>query len=409
MIAPKFQRPIARVLRMSQTPEVLPEPQPSESSPANVAAVEVMPAVPDTTLVFTGSGAEYFRIWAVNMTLTICSLGLYGAWAKVRRLQYFYQHTLLDGSAFDYTANPVSILFGRLLALGLLVVYYLAFEHSAHAGLAVTFVLAGVLPYLLWQSNRFKARNTRFRGLEFGFEGSLRDAYTVYVPVIVIAFGPSAAAGYLLGPKDDYWILLLTGLGFLVLPIFHALFRQYVQNNLRFGDARFVFTARRTDFVRVWAWGLGAMLVIGLFAGFFAFALAFVGSILLGKENVAPWVGIAFTLVMLWFSFLLLGSYFTARFQRLVWDKTLVGGVALHCDVPALTFMRIQCMNTLWVVLTLGLYRPFAAIRLAKFRLQCVNASDLLSLNSVTVGASQSRRGALGESAAELFDMDAGL
>jgi uncharacterized membrane protein YjgN (DUF898 family) len=370
----------------------------------------MVPAVPHTTLVFTGSGAEYFRIWAVNLTLTICSLGLYGAWAKVRRLQYFYQHTLLDGSAFDYTANPVSILFGRLLALGLLVVYYLAFEHSEHAGLAVTFVLAGVLPYLLWQSNRFKARNTRFRGLEFGFEGSLRDAYAVYVPVIVIAFGPSVAAGYLLGPKDDFWIMLLTGLGFLVLPIFHALFRQYVQNNLRFGDARFVFTAGRTDFVRVWAWGLWAVFVIALFAGFFAFAVAVIGFLLLGKDNVSPWgVGIAFTLAMLWFSFLLLGCYFTARFQRLVWDKTLVGDMALHCDVPAIRFMRIQCMNTLWVVLTLGMYRPFAAIRLAKFRLECVKASELSSLNTVALGASQSRRGALGESAAELFDMDVGL
>ncbi len=362
-----------------------------------------------TPLVFTGSGAEYFRIWAVNLTLTICTLGLYGAWAKVRRLRYFYQHTLLDGSAFDYTANPVSILLGRLLALGLLVVYYVAFEHSAHAGLAVTCVLAGVLPYLLWQSNRFKARNTRFRGLEFGFDGSLRDAYAVYVPVIVIAFGPAAAAGYLLGPKDDVWILLLTGLGFLVLPVFHALFRQYVQSNLRFGDARFVFTAQRTDFVQVWAWGLGATFAIVLFGGFFAFALAAIGAVILGKGSAAAWVGVAFTLALMWLIFLLLGSYFTARFQRLVWDKTRVGSVALHCDVSAITFMRIKCMNTLWVVLTLGLYRPFAAVRLARFRLQCVSASGLESLNTVAAGAGQSQRGALGESAAELFDMDVGL
>ena len=97
---------------------------------------------PRTLLVFTGSGAEYFRIWAFNLTLTISTLGLYGAWAKVRRLQYFYQHTLLDGSVLDYIANPVSILLGRLLASSL--------------------------------------------------------------PVIAIAFALSAAAGYLLGPKDDF-------------------------------------------------------------------------------------------------------------------------------------------------------------------------------------------------------------
>ena len=128
---------------MSQRPDLLTEFPPAE---VQLAAVGTAPEAPRTPLVFTGSGAEYFRIWAFNLTLTICTLGLYGAWAKVRRLQYFYQHTLLDGSAFDYTANPVSILLGRLLALSLLVVHYLAFEHSAHAGLAVTCVLAGGLP-----------------------------------------------------------------------------------------------------------------------------------------------------------------------------------------------------------------------------------------------------------------------
>jgi uncharacterized membrane protein YjgN (DUF898 family) len=360
-------------------------------------------------LIFTGSGAEYFRIWAINLTLTICTLGLYGAWAKVRRLQYFYQHTLLDGSAFDYTANPVSILFGRVLALGLLVVYYLAFEYSAHAGLAVTLSLAAVLPYLLWQSNRFKARNTRLRGLEFGFEGSLRDAYRVYMPVIVIAFGPSAAAAYLLGPKGDYWVLLLSALGMLMFPIFHAVFRRYVQSNLRFGNARFVFTAKSADFARVWGWSLGAMLLLVLLAGLLSFAIVAIGAVILGKGRTAPWMGVTLTLAMAWLIFALMGSYLTARFQRLVWDKTAVGDVALHCVVSARRFMRIQCMNTLWVILSLGLYRPFAAIRLTKFRLECVSASGLERLDTVAAGAGQSRRGALGESAAELFDMDVGL
>ncbi len=373
------------------------------------SALATEPEILGVPLVFTGTGAEYFRIWAVNLTLTICTLGLYGAWAKVRRLQYFYQHTLLDGSAFDYTANPVSILFGRVLALGLLVLYYLAFDYSAHVGLAVTVVLGVVLPCLLWQSNRFKARNTRFRGLEFGFDGGLRDAYRVYVPVIVIAFGPAVVAAYLLGSKERFWILLFTWLGILALPVFHALFRQYVQSNLRFGEARFAFTARPKDFVQVWAWGVGAMVMIGLIIGVFAFAGIFLGGALLGKGVAAAWFGAGAALVVLWLLFLLMGSYFNARFQSLVWDKTAVGNVALHCEVSATRFMRIQSMNTLWVILSLGLYRPYAAIRLAKFRLECVSASGLEALNTVAAGADQSRRGALGESAAELFDMDVGL
>lgn len=33
---------------------------------------------------FSGSGSEYFRIWIVNLLLSIITLGIYSAWAKVR-------------------------------------------------------------------------------------------------------------------------------------------------------------------------------------------------------------------------------------------------------------------------------------------------------------------------------------
>ena len=52
-------------------------------------------------LTFTGSGGEYFKIWIVNLLLTIVTLGIYSAWAKVRRNEYFYRHTRLAGAGFD--------------------------------------------------------------------------------------------------------------------------------------------------------------------------------------------------------------------------------------------------------------------------------------------------------------------
>lgn len=361
-------------------------------------------------LIFTGSGAEYFRIWAVNLTLTICSLGIYSAWAKVRRLRYFYNHTVLDGSAFDYTASPLSILFGRLLALIFFVLYYFAFDYSPHAGLTVTLLLASGLPYLLWQSNRFKARNTRFRGLEFGFGGSLRGAYQVYAPAIMIAFGPSAIASYWIDPGKEVWFWLITVAGWLALPIFHALYRQYLQRNLRFGDTKFNLSARGKDFAQVWAWGIGATIFVALFAMVSIAALAAIFAVFVGQRgNAAVFVWVSAGLFIAWLTFILIGSYFTARFQSLVWDKTKVGGLAFHCQVPAMRFIRIQCMNTLWVILSLGLYRPFAAIRLAAFRLECVSASGFDTLDTVAAGVHQSRRGAMGESAAELFELDIGL
>ena len=64
---------------------------------------------------FTGTGREYFGIWIVNILLTILTLGIYSAWAKVRRTRYFYGNTRLAGASFDYHARPVQILIGRIV------------------------------------------------------------------------------------------------------------------------------------------------------------------------------------------------------------------------------------------------------------------------------------------------------
>ena len=67
------------------------------------------PRPPDEyRLQFTGSGADYFRIWIVNLFLTIVTLGIYAAWAKVRTRQYFYSHTLCAEEHFTIWPIPSS-------------------------------------------------------------------------------------------------------------------------------------------------------------------------------------------------------------------------------------------------------------------------------------------------------------
>src|SRR3954471_13313191 len=66
---------------------------------------------------FRGKSGEFFRIWIVNIALTLITLGIYSAWAKVRTRRYFYGNTLVAGHSFDYHASPVRILIGRAIAL----------------------------------------------------------------------------------------------------------------------------------------------------------------------------------------------------------------------------------------------------------------------------------------------------
>lgn len=380
----------------------IPPTDTGDSAPAQAAQ--------EKALRFTGSGAEYFRIWAVNLTLTVLTLGLYGPWAKVRRLQYFYRHTELDGAVFDYVASPAAILLGRLLALVLFVLYYLAFQYSAQAGALYMLGLAGVLPCLLWQSIRFKARNTRYRGLSFGFEGSLRDAYRAYLPLILMVFSPSVVGALLVDPKSRFWVIVLSGLGLLALPLFHAMFRRYTQRNLRYGVTGFEFSGKPMNFFNEWIIGMGISLGAGLVIAAIVVLMATVLTPLISKNPlVVTLVSVAAGLVVMWLCYLFIGPYFTVAFQNLVWNKTRVGEVAFRSDLRVMRLFAVQVRNALSVILTLGFYRPFAAIRVARCRLESVTVIGAQHLGDFTVGAAQSRRGATGESAGEFFEMDVGL
>jgi Zn-dependent protease with chaperone function len=82
----------------------------------------VSPAPSRILFEFKGNGSEYFRIWVVNILLSVVTLGIYSAWAKVRRKQYFYGNTRVNGAGFEYLGSPAKILKSRLIVGGLLVI-----------------------------------------------------------------------------------------------------------------------------------------------------------------------------------------------------------------------------------------------------------------------------------------------
>ena len=104
---------------------------------------------------FTGSGSEYFRIWIVNLLLTLVTLSLYYPWAKVRRLRYFYGNTMVDGHPLGFHANPMKMLRGYLLVALMLVLYSVAGKFSPLAGLVAFVIVAAIWPALLKSSMQF--------------------------------------------------------------------------------------------------------------------------------------------------------------------------------------------------------------------------------------------------------------
>ena len=170
-----------------------------------------------TPVIFQGKASEYFGIWIVNLLLSLVTLGIYSAWAKVRRKKYFYNNTLIDNVGFDYHAKPISILKGRLIAVALFILY--GMSASIHPALPAVFLLIFfiALPWLVVRGSIFNARNTSHRGLRFDFIGTLGQAVKVFIGLPM---------------------LFLPTLG-LIMPYVAHQKSQFLVNNHRFGLSQF--------------------------------------------------------------------------------------------------------------------------------------------------------------------------
>jgi uncharacterized membrane protein YjgN (DUF898 family) len=156
-----------------------------------------------TPVIFEGKTSEYFGIWIVNLLLSIVTLGIYSAWAKVRRKKYFYNNTLIDNVGFDYHAKPISILKGRAIAVALLVV---AAINPILQSLVFLLIFIA-LPWLVVRGSIFNSRNSSHRGLRFDFVGTVGKAVLVFIglPLLtMITFG--LAAPYAAHEKNQFLV-----------------------------------------------------------------------------------------------------------------------------------------------------------------------------------------------------------
>lgn len=336
---------------------------------------------------FSGQGGEYFRIWIVNLCLSIVTLGIYSAWAKVRRLQYFYRHTSVAGASLDYHGNPMAILKGRILAVILFGGYSVMLNISPAAGLSVFALIMLVMPWLLVRSFRFQLHNTSYRGLRFAFHGKTGDAYV----------------NFLLLPLVSYMSLGL------LWPLAHQQITRYVRGNSAFGNGRVAFHGKAGAFYKPYL-VLFAVMILTLAVAIGAGVLLATG-IPLGNDTAsggkAKFMILGFIVVGIFYVGLLLFAipYLTARLQNLIWNNTTLGPLGFACDMRARALFGIMFTNLLLIILTLGLYKPFADIRMTRYRTEHLTLLASADIESF-VAEQQADVSAAGEEMADFFDMD---
>jgi uncharacterized membrane protein YjgN (DUF898 family) len=340
----------------------------------SVAALDVLKPQPAANKVparipfeFNGSGSEYFRIWIVNILLTIVTLGIYSAWAKVRNKQYFYGNTRVHAAGFEYLASPSQILKGRAIVGGVLIAYWAisAFVPYVEAVFILTFVF--LFPWLIVRSLAFNAHNSAWRNIRFGFSASYREAFTVYI------LWPLLAA-VTLGAFSPY--------------VFYRQKRFLVENS-SFGQSRFTFHATWKEYYRI--------LMVASLLSFLA--VAAIGA---SAYIFAPLAILALPIYLFVF------AYFSVKTGNLLYNSSRLDSHRLASAMEVKGYMILVLTNTLATALTLGIFHPWAKVRALHYKLQHLTLLPSGDLNAF-VASKQKAVSAVGDASGDFFDLDIGL
>lgn len=317
---------------------------------------------------FSGTGSEYFKIWVVNTILSIITLGIYSAWAKVRRKQYFYGNTRLQSTSFEYLADPVKILKGRIIVAVFFILYSVISEFFPMVGAVLSLMFLGILPWLVIRALSFNARNSAYRNIRFGFDGTMKEA----------------VKAYLLWP-----ILVPFTLG-LIFPYVYFRQKKFIVENSSYGTTRFTFKARPGDYYRVLVKGI-VPIVLGI-------------ALLVGTTILLPFVSGLVGLIF----YLYLFAYFSVRYTNLLYNSTKLSANGFKADLKPMEYLVLVATNTLGIVLTLGIFYPWARVRALRYKLDHLQLVPRGDLNNF-IALEQAQVSALGEGANDFLDLDIGL
>lgn len=336
---------------------------------------------------FRGSAGEWFGIWIVNLLLTIATLGIYSAWAKVRTRKYFHQNTFVAGRNFDYHATGLQILIGRIIMIAG-IVGFSVLSAIPLFGLFALLALVVVVPWLLVRSLRFNAQMSSWSNVRFRFGGGFGGVFLTYIV---------------------YPVLCALTL-YLTFPFLDRARKRYLMSNHSLGSHEFSFEAGIGGFYRAFMvaflWVAGVSLMI--------FALTFPGmeTIRRAAETENPMLVVPMVIgLYVWFFIALVpaGTIYTAMVRNIsLTNLTLEGGHRFYSNVAPGRLIWITLSNALLTIVSFGLLLPWAQVRVARYMARHTALLPGASLDSF-VGQLEAEASAIGDAYTDLEGFEVGL
>jgi uncharacterized membrane protein YjgN (DUF898 family) len=352
----------------------------------------------DMALEFKGTAKEYFRIWIVNLCLTLLTFGIFSAWAKVRKKRYFYSNLTLDGTSFQYLAKPIPILKGRVIAAVLFLVYY----SSSHLfTVLLPYVLGAglvIAPWVIVRSAAFNARYSAYRNMTFHFDGSYWEALKVIAAWGII---PAIVVGTMFNWWGKFWAAgIFYGLFGLLFPWWMRRLKHFLVTNSAYGGWFGNFSATGGQFFTIY-----------FIAGLIVFGFAMVTGITVAvsfafmKEN--PYVNLFFV-IPVYAGYVLAFAYVQANLTNTVWNQIDLGPVRFRSTLKSCDLAKLYLTNAIGIIVSAGLLIPWAVIRTLRYRAEhtrVIREAELTEFRGSETASVQ----ATGAEVGEFFDIDLSL
>lgn len=364
---------------------------------------------------FVGTTWGYYGVYITNVILTVITLGIYSAWAKIRNKRFFYGNSLLKGHAFEFDANPVAILVSRIIIVAVLAAAAFSDEFLnliwLGFGLLSTLILM-LLPFAVVRGRAFNARHTLHRSVRFSYDRVYWPSYLLFIAYFLPFFGTIAVVAAMQQILEEETAVLspafyaAAGIGFLYLvaafPAYHFYRHRIMINQLRFGKLGCSYDAK----VGTYYYHAGMAILLGIVLVFAAFVATFVfqlfagGAIEQGKLT-------AFVLAAVIAAPLLIIGIYRSRVVPMFYSSVRFSdGSSLQSSATAAGyFFGYALVNFVALVASAGLLLPWVRVRTWRY----VTSSLTLNLSRETgvVLAGTSRNvSPLAEELADVSDFD---
>lgn len=303
---------------------------------------------------FYGTGSEYFGIFIVNALLTFITLGFYYPWARAKQLKYLYGVTAVEDNRFSFHGSGKDMFIGMLKFYLLIAIFLLIYFGSLFllesALLAIIVLYVGlivIIPFVIHGTLRYRLSMSTLRGIRFGYRGDrtrLAVDFIKYFLLTIVTLG-----------IYSYWM--------------NMKLRTYITKHIRYGDVEGDYDGNGMEFFLLNIKGsLLTLITLGIYAFWWQ------------KDIYAYYID---------------NTSFRKNEQNLKM-KTSITGLGL---------LKLQLVNLLITVFTLGIGYAWVEIRNMRYMTQNIFLEGDIDLDTVTQ-TEEDYSNATGQSAFDLLDMD---